>query len=77
MLPRFSGELFRAVQSEDSLAIDSVTDHSTIGVQVAHNTARLTGVVDSYMVRSEAEELAQSAGVGKVEDVIYVETEAP
>jgi osmotically-inducible protein OsmY len=67
----------KAERIESALAIDSVTDHSTIGVQVAHNTARLTGTVDSYMVRSEAEELATSAGVGSVEDVIYVETEAP
>jgi osmotically-inducible protein OsmY len=56
-----------------ALAIDSVTDHSTIGVEVAHNTAHLTGVVDSYMVRSEAEELAAASGVARVEDVIYVE----
>jgi osmotically-inducible protein OsmY len=58
---------------ESALAIDTVTDKSKIGVEVAHNTAKLTGVVDSYMVRSEAEELAAGAGVSHVEDDLYVE----
>lgn len=58
---------------ESALAIDTITDRSGIGVEVAHNTAKLTGVVDSYMVRSEAEELAAGAGVGSVEDDLYVE----
>ncbi|HVW27451.1 MAG TPA: BON domain-containing protein [Polyangiaceae bacterium] len=58
---------------ESALAIDSVTDHSAIGVEVAHDTARLSGVVDSYMVRSEAEELAGAVGVATVEDRLYVE----
>ncbi len=76
---KIKSETHDAIQKEDiegALARNSSIDDSDIQVDVAGNNVTLTGTVDSYYAKDEAEQIAWNApGVWTVDNELFIDYE--